>query len=270
MALSAPLKQRFGIGVGCLLLLAKGDAAEIFTDFLYWQPYQEGLTYALRFHPEDSLTKVHSKEIEFAYSPGYRVGVATGGAQSVWSGVLAWVRYGNTSSATAHFDPETFLGALWVPPDLGAGALWKAHARWRLQYDVVDAEVERPCLLGRFFRAEPFMGVRGVRISQHVRCQYDDVAFSKKRELFDLVVRGKNGYEAVGLRAGAKGIFSFNAHWDIFAQGSGSLVYGSQKVKWHYVDLLQQNAPNHNAHFRPNVEGALGGGVALCPLDLCP
>lgn len=245
------------VWIGYLLLSFKGYTAEIFTDFLYWQPYQEGLTYALRFHPEGSSTQVLLKEIHFSFAPGYRLGVGTGRAQSDWNGLLVWVRYGNTSSATAHFDSRTFLSALWAPVDLGTSALWKAHAHWRLQYDVVDAELKRRYRLGRFFQIDPLMSLRGVRMSQHVRCQYDDVK-SADGELFDLVVRGKNKYEGIGLRAGAEVFFPFNSHWEIFTGATGSLVYGSQEIKWRYVDVLRQNQDAHRSNLRPNMESLLG------------
>ncbi len=254
----------------------QGYASGVFieTDFLYWQAIQDGLEYALSSHsPIDPLSILgpgpaeissgHLKEIDFDWTPGFRLGIGYNFAYDQWDLFLNWTRFNNHSTDDAKPRAGGSLSALWIPTTLDGGDTQKASAHWHIRYDIVDLELGRSFYLSKGLSARPFVGLRGAFIGQHARFRYDDVHFTNSPTFFDMTCHTKNEFNAWGLRGGTDLNFRFNQHWSLYGAGSVSLLYGEFDVKLGLqakgMDLGVK--PGYKSHFhrtQSNLQGAIG------------
>lgn len=267
----ATYSSRFFLSSLCLLTGASSLAAKtpldgkafIVSDFLYWQAVQEGMEYAVASR---SLSEMDGKirDIDFDWAPGYRIGLGYLFKDHQWDLLLNWTRFHNHASAFSRRREGRALTALWIPDDILSGETQDASARWHLQYDIVDLELGRSFDISKALSARPFVGLRAACIHQHVRFHYEDVHQMSSADLFDMVTRGKNAYDAGGLRAGTELNFYLNQHWSFYGAGSASLLYGDFDVNLRFQapseDLNGQKLgySSHESRIRSNVEGALG------------
>ena len=236
--------------------------AFILSDFLYWEAVPEGMEYAAASR---SVSKMDGKlrDIDFDWSPGYRIGLGYLFKGRQWDLLLNWTHFHNHSSASSRRQEGRSLTALWIPDDILSGETRYASARWHLQYDIVDLELGRSFDISAF-SARPFIGLRAACIHQHVRFHYEDVHRIHSANLFDMVTRGKNAYDAGGLRAGAELNFYLNQHWSFYGAVSASLLYGEFDVKLSFqapledLDGQKLGYSSHDNRIRSNLEGALG------------
>lgn len=240
-----------------------GNKAFIVSDFLYWEAIQEGIEYAVRSEA-DSDVDAKIKDIDFDWSPGYRIGFGYIFKESQWDLVLDWTHFHNHSSSSSRPSEPRVLKALWIPADLVSSQVPDASARWHLQYDLVDFSLGCLFYPSKTLSVRPFVGLRFASIHQHIRVRYDDVHLIHSANLFEMVTRGKNAYAGGGFRAGAELNFYLNRHWSFYGAASGSLLGGDFDVKLAYQappqDIGKKNLgyrSNEN-RIRSNWEGALG------------
>lgn len=251
------------------------SGAFIVADFLYWQAVQDGIEYALSskspIRPgsflssgEVNIKDGDMKDVDFDWGPGFRVGLGYNFRYDQWDLFLNWTRFHNHSNSTSHAHAGGSLSALWVPVTISGGDIEKAHAHWRLLYDVVDLELGRSFYLTKALSARPFVGLRGAFIRQHFRYRYEDLHVDTIPGPFDIVTRTKNNYYSGGLRAGTEMNFRVNQHWSFYGAASTSLVYGNfdLRLRFQFPDLdigpLKLGYKSDYNRTKANVEGAIG------------
>lgn len=251
------------------------SGAFVVADFLYWQAVQDGIEYAISskspintsniFGPVDvTIVDGDMKDIGFDWGPGFRIELGYNFRYDQWDLFLNWTRFHNDSSSSAREPSGGSLVALWIPATVGGGETQHAHAKWHLQYDVVDLELGRSFYLTKALSARPFVGLRGAFIRQHTKFEYEDVHLLNDPNLFDMNTRTKNDYFSGGLRAGTELNFRVNQHWSFYGAASASLLYGNYDLKLTYQFPGQNIGPyklGYKADYnrtKANIEGAIG------------
>ncbi len=257
-------------------------------DFLYWIAHEDGLEYAVTGinSPDNpaniAVTRGSTKNVNFRWDPGFRVGLGYTIGESFWDLSLTWTRYHtrakgtSTHSGNPSIDP--LLSILEHPGFLGefsnlAGLMNSATAKWRLRYDTVDLELARSFYPNKHLAVKPHFGVRGALIGQRYSNLYDSTNAGATNEAL-ISRRLKNNYWAAGFKTGLDSLFSFNRYFGIYGNASVSLMGG----KFHITEKdttisaidVTPNIDFINISDRffsvvPALEAAMGFHLALGP-----
>lgn len=215
--------------------------------------------------PVGQSSKIKTKllDLNFEWDPGFRVGAAYNfRSLDDWTLQLNWTHIHNRAHGSFSAEGiESQLGSVdtivspWVNLlfELRFGAS-HASAHWKLHYDTLDLDFSKSLLLGKRFFLTPFLGLRGARVNQRYRAQYEGIfvlaegatPFSR-----EVTFKGKNDFSAFGVRTGGEILCKLGKSWYLFSQLSGNFMYGRFKV-------LMKNL---------NDQGIGGRGVLPMPLD---
>jgi hypothetical protein len=99
--------------------------------------------------------------------------------------------------------------------------------RWSGHHHVLDFTLGKPFHVSKFVIFNPFFGLRSAFIDQNMtfRLSYP------RTNLPSLKPQANNDYWGVGLHGGIKSEFFLGKNWNLFANFSGSLLYGHFDVK---------------------------------------
>jgi hypothetical protein len=237
-------------------------------DFLAFEASEDGLEYVRynAFSLDGLRSKVNSREPNFRWDGGFRVGLGYRGECDNWFSALTWTHF-NTHAKDNVDAPLTPLGyqlntrSLFVVPFVLPVASFIADAQWKLDYNVVDLDVGVPYCLNSSFVARPFFGFRSATIDQRFSNNVTSLATGVFTNRFE---RAKHEYRGFGMHAGFDLVWNFWRDFGIYGKAGGSLVYGRFKI----TDRIESNigdAPflttlfstRHNS-LRSNLEGAIG------------
>lgn len=258
-------------------------------DFLYWQADESGLEYGTKMTGgpligEPSTTSTKLLDLHFDWNPGFHVGIGyTFECFDFWSLNLDWTRIVNhahghakSEGVSSQTDVINTIIPTWVNllDELREGAS-SASAHWHVDYDTLDLALERSFFLSRQFVLSPYVGFRSAWIDQHYRATYDMVFIDMEGEppfTQPVYFKAKNDFWGFGPRLGSELIWHFNQNWNIFANFSGSILYGKFKVNMQNLNdrgigegatppaPLNFTASEHFWRGRLNFEEAIGIG----------
>lgn len=217
-------------------------------DFLYWKAIEDGLEYGTKMtagpligQPSQATTKL--LDLHFEWDPGFRLGAGyIFNCFDQWAVDASWTHIRNHAHGKASaLGIESQVGNVntIIPPwvtqlfELRLGAS-EASAHWHVDFNTVDLSLSRSFCASRRLRLSPYIGFRGAWIDQHYQAKYNSVfLLGENRPLFTRVVTftGKNDFRGFGMRGGSELMWYLGCHWKLFAQLSGSLLYGKFKVK---------------------------------------
>ncbi len=203
-------------------------------DALFWKATQDGLEYAIDIPVASSLPPVQQngkvKDLNFKWGWGFRAGIGYNLPYDGWDLYLNWTRFHHTSSSHIERASGGTLEPLWLPPTYTFSNNVFANtaaARWRLQYDTLDLELGRSYFVSRALALRPFIGLRGAFIHQSIRYQFTPQSFN----FFNpFTTKGRNNFNAFGLRAGVALNWFFNSQWSLFGNASATLAQGEFDV----------------------------------------
>lgn len=204
-------------------------------DFLYWQAQEDGLEYAVdgisRAANLDT-TKGKTREPNFEWEPGFRVGAGFTLSDTLWDIGAFWTRlnYTATDSVTASSRPSTPLlpildntGILSVSlVDLNS-----ASAKWELHYNVLDFLMAREIKINKFLYLRPSGGLRFAWVNQNYNVSYDYAITPDSRTS----IEHKNDFWGVGIRGGLDLYWQLYRKLSFFAKTGFTLFHGKFDVQ---------------------------------------
>lgn len=204
-------------------------------DALFWKASQDGLEYAIDIPVASTLPPAQQngkvKDLHFEWGWGFRTGIGYNLPYDGWDLYLNWTRFHNTSSSQIDRAARGTLEPLWLPAAYTLSNnvyASSAKARWRLHYDTLDLELGRSYFISHALAMRPFIGLRGAFIHQSVRYQYTPQNFA----FFNpFTTKGKNNYNALGLRAGVGLSWFMSSQWSFFGNGSITVAQGEFDVE---------------------------------------
>ncbi|MBS0648245.1 MAG: hypothetical protein JSS10_03360 [Verrucomicrobia bacterium] len=262
-------------------------------DFLYWTAREKGLAYAIKdgfrgvstvpgFLSESSPghhAKV--KEIGHTWNPGWRVGLGYNTPHDKWDLYLNWTHYRQDVHNSVHANDHQQIFTLWQVNPLNAltGRSFscfctEAKGEWKLHYDTLDLELGRSFGFTPHLSLRPHVGVRAARIYQDFEIHYKNLFENRNadnarvRAIPKLDTDMRNHFLGLGLRGGVDTKWKFTRDWGVFANGSGSILWGrfNDKVKDKIIGqpLLVPSGTSmvdlhdHHVSFVGNLQIALG------------
>lgn len=220
---------------------------DLYMDFLYWTTNEDGLEYGTKIIATPLIgqaSKIKTKlfDLNFQWDPGFRIGAAYAFKElDDWALQLNWTHihshaHGSSSAKGIESqvgDVNTIISP-WVNLlfELRFGAS-HASAHWQLNYDTLDLGLRTNVSLSKRLFLTPFFGFRGAWINQDYKAKYDSVfVLAENATPFfrDVIFKGKNDFNAFGIRAGGEIFCKLREHWHLFSHFFGNLVYGKFRI----------------------------------------
>lgn len=203
---------------------------------LYWKAEQEGMEYAVQ-SPDLFATGVmnHGKILthDFDWNGGFRIGLGLHLPYDSWELKALWTRYCNSSTVHHHKSNAEFSPTFF---NFASVAWFATHAKshYSIEYNTVDATLQRDYFVSRSLTLRPIFGVRGAWIDQHFSQHFyggpgglgvfGDITGKQ-------VTKVKNDFSAGGIFGGINLNFCFSRNWSIYGDLAGSLLWGSFDVR---------------------------------------
>lgn len=197
-------------------------ALEATVDFLYLQPFEEGLTYAIRNDARQGVGGADGTpggpliDLEPRWQPGVRL--SFGYAPSFTARAI-WTRFHASTSDHAHVEltvPGIGLQSVWVPA-IDASVLYDAASfRWNLDFDTFDFE------LGKRYEVSSSLTFNPVCL---VRTAWIDQAFHARYGAADSA-SAMNDFRGIGPGFAFRADWGFARNWSISTAAGFALLYG--------------------------------------------
>ena len=242
----------------------------IWGSFLYWQGMQDFME--LGYYPVgtgDSYTKTQEQiEMDFDWKPGFKVGIGASTDYDHWdfAAEYTWFHAKNKKSHTV--DSTVYF---YVPRynNLTSTGINKVSGSWKMNFDIVDAEMARSYYVGTKLSFRTFFGARAAWLNQKY-----------KEQLYILEVEavpahwwyytGKTRNWGVGPRVGIDVNWMFTEGFRFFGNAATSILYSRYRISEkednvvnleNEFEILYQKSKFHA--LRPNLEilGGLGWGT---------
>lgn len=224
------------------------DSLRFRADFLWWRACEDCLSLGTEeefsfFPGTERRHTSRSKQPDFKYDAGFRIGLASICPCDCYDVALNWTHYhtkANVHGASNFNDPVRFKGTeslsevIFVPawqrvtnafPDFAKG-------RWTLNLDMLDLEFGRKYYVSNCFVLRPNFGLRGVRLDQSFRVHSEANRFdpyeSGASAFFTSDTKATNDFLGVGPRVGIDIELAVPCacNLKLFGQAAGSLVFG--------------------------------------------
>jgi Legionella pneumophila major outer membrane protein precursor len=157
-------------GGGCCLLNEWCSGEFEFTgEVLYWQPLVIGIPYALTFNQETTTllgevpNHITIKNVEFDFSPGFRLGTAYVLPCSKWDVNVYWTHFRASANDSVQAGGGVLIATLWdaltvINPS-------SASAEMTTKLDYVDIDIGKTLNFCGCFSFRPFLGARYYRLN---------------------------------------------------------------------------------------------------------
>ncbi|HSW86733.1 MAG TPA: Lpg1974 family pore-forming outer membrane protein [Rhabdochlamydiaceae bacterium] len=208
----------------------------VFADLLYWKVEEGGTEYAdsFTFNPVQpaALTGAKSKEIDFDYDVGFRVGVGYNLPYDGWDACLDYTsfRTSETESNCGTFFPllayEGVNGIFYVAQNV------KAH--WRVELDDIDFELGNEYYSGKHFSFRTAIGFKAAKIEQHAKITYSNLRLFGAVTNVDFIVKAENEFKGIGPKIGIGSSWDLGMGFSLFGNLGAALLAG-----WFDVDQTQ-------------------------------
>lgn len=238
---------------------------------LYWKASQEGMEYAVKAHDLFATGNMKNGRLlshDFEWGGGFRIGVGLHLPYDSWELKADWTRYSNSSSVHHHKSNPEFSPTFFLFPAI---AWFATHSKshYSIEYNTVDATMQRDYFVSRSLTLRPIFGVRGVWIDQHFSQQFYGgpgglgvfgPATGKQK------IKVENDFAGGGVFGGINMNFCFNRQWSIYGDLAGSLIWGhfdvDVKNKITGANLFGNgtfaNVENDSSNLKANVQTGLG------------
>lgn len=236
----------------------KEATISFFGDFLYWAAKEGGLDYTITSHTpfrQDFVDAILTlppandgkiKNIHAAWTPGYRIGTVLYFDHDDWNLSFDWIHLDpkKTGGARTNGDPSKQVFSSWTPPSSGLEyALDGVRARWKLNFNNINAELRRNFWFGECLTIEPKLGLQTAWIYQQFNISYFDVSNVQfpPASFQQVNVRTKNRSWNLGPRIGLNASWNLNSHWDLYSSAAGSLLFS-----WFNLKNKVTHTPSNN------------------------
>jgi len=221
-------------------------------EFLYWRAIQHGMVYAIDMQNLDITINYPTFggdwiRIKYDWDPGLRVGIGWNSNHDNWDIQALWTYYRNHSSETTIAQNSAIgqgLATVWISNNQAPIlAMSYAKATWKLDYNMFDLECGRSYFVSKNLSLRPHFGLRGGWLDQDFLILYENSLFAfPNNPTTPANFTGNSDYSGIGPRMGINTNWYLHKNFKMFANISGSLLYG--KVKAH----SRQNATNQDTN----------------------
>ncbi len=208
-------------------------AVETTFDFLFLQPFEEGLTYAIRNDARQGAGGADGTpggpliDLEPRWQPGVRLSV---GYAPSFTAKVVWTRFHASTTDHAHSEltlPGVGLQSVWVPA-IDTSVLYDSAAfRWNLNFDMLDFE------LGKRYEVSSFLTFNPVCL---LRVGWIDQAFNAHYGASDSA-SAMNDFRGIGPGFAFRSEWGFAHGWEICCASGFSMLYG-QFTSHYGISLL--------------------------------
>ncbi len=241
-------------------------------DFLYWRPWQDDMVYALLQLPESNGTgNIKIAELDYEWSPGFRLGLGYNLPYDGWDIGLAWTWYQTSASSHLSSTDPSIVPVLLTPP---VGSLRevtkKASSHWSLHFNVLDFQIGRHFFESKRFSLRPAVGLKTAWIHEKWKTSYGDLFeddfIKATKSVFLCIVKDWS----IGPEVGINGKWHVGGQWSILGDVGGAILYHyydlkSEKSDFDLMGEAQGGAVKRNIQpIQPMVQLALGLGWGKC------
>lgn len=200
-------------------------------DALYWKMFEGGTEYVYTDRndqidlPALQLIAGKSKQIDFNWNWGYRIGAAYVFPSNCWGLYLNYTAVKNKGNSSTTQSPGGLLIPLYLtytPPHVN-----EAQSHWKIGFSSLDLELGRSFFLSGYLNLRTHVGLKGAWINQNIRAHYLDV-----QDSIDSTVTVKNDFHGVGLRAGFDSQWFLKGHFSLFLDASAAILWGQFHVRY--------------------------------------
>lgn len=221
-------------------------------EFLYWNINQRGLTYGPSIVREilvDSVittefSKITEKQISSQWQPGFRIGVGNERAWNSWDVEIYWTNI--NSSTTSRIDDNNSL-------------------KWDFNFNTIEGYFIRDFRYAMIdFR--PYAGVRGAFIGEKAHIFDLDTFIPLVGAPIPVIVdqHNKQNFTGIGPLLGLKAEFTFCHCYSVYANVSGSALFGRFRVKCSQRDTIRELTDRSDTHRNPcRCQGVLDAGAGF-------
>jgi hypothetical protein len=265
----------------------------ITANFIYWETMQGGMELAIPGQgtiaggvltlPAESAVGKKLLVQDFEYKPGFQVGLGWSGGKDHWTlyAEYTWLHGTTHTSANAPAPGvESVNGValpqngIWFPTSWLGNYFINENATsisssWKYKIDLIDAQISRPYYSGTRFLVEPFFGLRGALIRQHLDLTANtlattDVATPSATREVDYQSRAAG----IGPRVGVNGNWHLGYGIRFIGNAAASVLFTGYDVKQNIASPdatgtfrfpQSTKIDDYNA-LRPSVDLSLGLG----------
>lgn len=208
-------------------------------DFIYWKARQEELNSIANFsfvqEGVERDIRVKAKDIDFKFSPGFKLGLGGSLPYDGWDLYLNWTHLHNNPVTTYKSASHDLVnierlqgGAPFVTND--------ATVRFNLMLNVLDFDWGRRWSLSDAWSIRPSFGAKALWIHQKIGYKFENVQTIPIPNLgpipgFPEFIDATNNYWGIGPYFAFEGKWSFGWGIGILGKISGSIVWGEFKQK---------------------------------------
>jgi len=239
---------------------------EAYFDFLYFQPFEEGLVYAIRSDIRQGAGGVDGTpggpliDLEPRWQPGVRIAI---GYTPSFTARLVWPLFHASTTDHAHCSlslPGSGLQGVWVPA-IDVPIFYDSAAfRWKLDFDSVDFE------LGKRYEVSPHLSFNPVCL---VRLAIIDQAFLARYGASDSA-SWMNDFRGIGPGFTCRSEWEFAHGWTIGCSGGFTLLYGHFETHYGFftsqvpTERLINGVDQRFDRLTANVDVTAGLGFGKC------
>ena len=228
--------------------------------FLWFEAMQEQMELAIEANTTTKPGKVH--DFNYDWKPAFKVGAGYNWNYDGWKTYIQYTRLSFSQSSTAirNADHAT-MGQLWAAQLTSAQSVDRAKSRWKLNFNIIDAEKSRPFYSGQKLTFNMHVGLKGGWIRQRINFVARDA------NNVDYYANYKCDSWLIGPRGGIYSNWLLGNGFRFFGNGAASVFY----QKFHKLTALEPEANNPStlAHghtwklekINGSIEGILGLGV---------
>lgn len=242
---------------------------EVYTEFLYMKPIEDGLQYAVFNNTEGPIFTFpleNGQVVDFSnednFNPGFRIGLGYFFNHDNWNLDLNWT-YLNIKADSEKTINDGFLLPIFLSTDLIEFQEKTASARWSGNFNRVDSCISKSYHISRYFISKPTVGLSACWICQDLHARYFPIttyefdAFTKVNVFF------KNDFTGVGIKGGYEGDFLIGKNFFIYGKGAFSSFVGRFELSQHSLPrsatgLFNYDLQNTFYRVKSNVELAMG------------
>lgn len=262
-------------------------------NFIYWEAIQGGMdlaspaqgtiTAGVLTVPAPSAVGHKILKQGFEYKPGFQLGLGwTGGMDNwVFYAEYTWLHGSTHTSEVAAAPGVATVGGRSLPQSgLWAPSSWfgiffndlttSISSNWKYKIDLVDVQVSRPFYSGTQFIVEPFFGLRGAWIRQHLGLEATNLATELGGPVPSPTREGdySSRSSAVGPRVGVNGNWHLGYGIRFIGNTAASLLFTAYDVRQNLDSpdttgafAFPQSAKIKDLNLlRPNLDLSLGLG----------
>ena len=240
-----------------------------FGSFIYWknQLEKEDVANKVISTGPDNFFKVKQKEVDFKYSPGFKLGMGYNFKRDGWDALLRWTSLHSTKNRksvssspiiTAQNSELVYFPLPAILNNIVAGG--QVHADWNLHFNTLDFELGRDFFISRNITLRPFLGLKADWIEWKFTNKYANFFNQSFTPIASFNTRLKEDNQGVGPRMGINSRWILSScNFAIFGNLAGSLLYTDLKGK----KTFETNPP------RPSEFKTLGHRHELKPVIEC-